>query len=70
MDAKGGTSAPVGIPSTCTQPAQAPQPISAEGQPVIYLTAEQKARLDAKYGKIEAPKSAELMQVAQGCKTQ
>ena len=50
--------------------AQPPRPISAKGEPVRYLTEEQKAALTAKYGKIAPPKASELKETAQECKTQ
>ena len=47
------------------------RPVSAPGRPVQYLTAEQKAALNKKYGKIEPPTVEELTAVAEsGCKMQ
>ena len=37
------------------RPATAPRPVSAAGQPVRYLSEEQRAQLNAKYGTLEAP---------------
>ena len=50
-----------------------PRPVSAAGQPVRYLTDEQKAALNAKYGRLKPPTAAEMSSVAsaaEGCKMQ
>ena len=54
------------VPST-------PRPISAPGNPVRYLTDEQKAALNAKYGTLKQPTASDMAAVAQqgaSCKMQ
>ena len=60
-----------GAPPPSEPPKTPIRPVSAPGKPVRYLTDEQKAALNAKYGQIETPKAADLAQVANsGCKMQ
>ena len=71
------------MPPASKQPASAPvvpKPVapsssssasSSSGGGVSYLSDEEKARLFAKYGKIEKPKAEDVAQVAgAGCKMQ
>ena len=56
-------------PPVPPRPAIAPRPVSAKGAPVRYLTDEQKAALNAKYGQLQKPTAKEVEAIAQsGCK--
>ncbi len=58
-------------PPVPPRPAIAPRPVSAKGAPVRYLTDEQKAALNAKYGQLQKPTAKDVEAIAQsGCKTQ
>lgn len=54
---------PVAQAATAPRPPVTPRPVSAAGQPVRYLTDEQKAALNAKYGKLKPPSPAEMSAV-------
>ena len=49
--------------SAAPRPPVTPRPVSAAGQPVRYLTDEQKAALNAKYGKLKPPSPADMSAV-------
>lgn len=50
-------------PAPRTRPVSTPRPVSAAGQPVRYLTTEQKAALNAKYGQLKPPSPADMSAV-------
>ena len=45
------------------RPQAAPRPVSAPGHPVRYLTEEEKARLNAKYGQLAPPTAEDMRSV-------
>ena len=55
------------------QPKTAPRPVSAPGKPVRYLSDEEKARLNAKYGQLKQPTAQDMQHVlssGSNCKMQ
>ena len=66
-------SAPAGLPSSSApgKPVVVPTPVSNSSTTVTYLSDDDKAKLFAKYGKIQPPKAADVVEVAgAGCKMQ
>ena len=48
-----------------------PKPVASTASGVNYLSAEEKARLNAKYGKLDKPKASDIAEVTNsGCKMQ